>query len=171
VLATLQNRKRLVFPKWQTLPTVQTKRKIVTNHQQDHRPLARAPHKARERNGIKNSEFLACSNECRCFRLQRNWPLNWYPQDFNSYCYYGANTNLQHVQLHPLWYSWACQLRCSFARIHPKQNLFQQASPATKSWPATSLHMRDKDRELWLGHLASLIGCMSSIGVSDPVNV
>jgi hypothetical protein len=31
--------------------------------------------------------------------------------------------------------------------------------------------MRDKDRELWLGHLASLIGCMSSIGVSDPVNV
>ena len=36
---------------------------------------------------------------------------------------------------------------------------------------ATSLHMRDKDLELWLVHLASLIGCMSNTGVSDPVNV
>jgi hypothetical protein len=31
--------------------------------------------------------------------------------------------------------------------------------------------MRDKVPELWLGHLVSPIGCMSSIGVSDPVNV
>jgi hypothetical protein len=36
---------------------------------------------------------------------------------------------------------------------------------------ATSLHTRDNDLELWLVHLASLIGCMSSTGVSDPVNV
>jgi hypothetical protein len=36
---------------------------------------------------------------------------------------------------------------------------------------ATSLHTRDKDLELWLVHLASLIGCMSSTGVSDPMNV
>jgi hypothetical protein len=38
---------------------------------------------------------------------------------------------------------------------------------------ATSLYMRDKDKdlELWLVHLASLIGCMSSTNVSDPVNV
>ena len=36
---------------------------------------------------------------------------------------------------------------------------------------STSSNMRDKDPALWLGHLASPIGCMSSIGVSDPVNV
>lgn len=62
---------------------------------------------------------------------------------------------------------------CSFATVSiPIHNLIQQGATRTKIFScvvATSLHMRDKALGLWLEHLASLIGCMSSTGVSDPL--
>jgi hypothetical protein len=101
-VAALQNRKRLVFPKRQTLPTVRTKRKILTaiNRTTDHWQEHHIRHGSTTASRTQ-STWPVQMNVC-FFRLQRSWPLNWYPQDFNSYCYYGPNTNLQHVQLHTL---------------------------------------------------------------------